>query len=67
MTLVMTSLPLARVFQRLFIFSLVSASCWLAEIRQLSLKLSTAKYSVKTELKETRLKLLKTSRVVISW
>ena len=35
-TLVMTSLPLARVFQCLFTFALVSASRWLAEIWQLS-------------------------------
>ena len=32
----MTSLPLARVFQCLFTFALVSASRWLVEIRQLS-------------------------------
>ena len=36
MTLVMTSLLLARVFQPLFTFALVSASRWLAEIWQLS-------------------------------
>ena len=36
MTLVMTSLPLALVFQCLFIFALVSAWCWLTEIWQLS-------------------------------
>ena len=33
MTLVMTSLPVARVFQCLFTFALVSASRWLAENR----------------------------------
>ena len=36
MTLVMTSLPLALVFQCLFIFALVSAWRWLTEIWQLS-------------------------------
>ena len=36
MTLAMTSLPLARVFQPLFTFALVSTSRWLAEIWQLS-------------------------------
>ena len=36
MTLAMTSLPLARVFQPLFTFALVSTSPWLAEIWQLS-------------------------------
>ena len=36
MTLVMTSLPLARVFRCLFTFALISASHWLAEIWQLS-------------------------------
>ena len=36
MTLVMTSLPLACVFHRLFAFTLVSASHWLAETWQLS-------------------------------
>ena len=35
MTLVMTSLPLAHVFQCFFTFMLVSTSCWLAEIWQL--------------------------------
>ena len=34
--LVMTSLPLARVFQRLFKFAFVSASRWLTEIWQLN-------------------------------
>ena len=36
MTVVMTSLPLAHVFQCLFTFALVSASRWLAEIWQVS-------------------------------
>ena len=36
MTLVMTSLSLARVFQCMLTFALVSASRWLAEIWQLS-------------------------------
>ena len=36
MTLVMTSLPFARVFQCLFTFALVSSSRWLAEIWRLS-------------------------------
>ena len=36
MTLVMTSLPLGRVFQCLLSFALVSTPCWLAEIWQLS-------------------------------
>ena len=36
MTLVMTSLPLAHVFQCLVTFVLVSALCWLVEIWQLS-------------------------------
>ena len=36
MTLLMTSLPLACVFQCLFIFALISAWCWLTEIWQLS-------------------------------
>ena len=36
MTLVLTSLPLARVFQCLFTFALVWASRWLVEIWQLS-------------------------------
>ena len=46
MTLVMTSLPLAPVFQCLFTFVLVSASRWLAEIWQLSRRGTTGKLEV---------------------
>ena len=46
MTLVMTSLPLARVFQCLFTFALVSASRWLAEIWQLSRRGATGELEV---------------------
>ena len=41
MTLEMTSLPLARVFQCLFSFALVSASRWLTKIWQLSRRRAT--------------------------
>ena len=41
MTIVMVSLPLAHVFQCLFTFALISASCWLAEIWQLSQLVAT--------------------------
>ena len=47
MTLVMTSLPLAHAFQCLFTFALVSASCWLAEIWQLSWQGATGKLEAK--------------------
>ena len=46
MTLVMTSLHLARVFQRLFTFAPVSASRWLVEIWQLSWRAATGELEV---------------------
>ena len=42
----MTSLPLARVFQSLFTFALVSASRWLVKIWQLSRKGATGELEV---------------------
>ena len=49
MTLVMMSLPLARVFQCLFTFALVSTSRWLAEIWQLSQRETTEELEVEFE------------------
>ena len=57
MTLVMTSLPLARVFQCLFTFALVSASRWLAEIWQLSRKGATGELEVEFKFQRRRRKL----------
>ena len=51
MTSVMTSLPLARIFQCLFIFALFSASRWLAEIWQLSRRGATGKLEVDFKFK----------------
>ena len=51
MTLVMTSLPLARVFQCSFTFALVSASCWLAEIWQLIRRGATGELEVRRSCK----------------
>ena len=48
--LVMTSLPLARVFQCLFTFALVSTLCWLAEIWQLSRQGATGELKVEFKL-----------------
>ena len=52
MTLVMTSLPLARVFQCLFTFALVSASRLLAEIWQLSRREATGKLKVDSNFRD---------------
>ena len=52
MTLVMTSLPLARVFQCLFTFALVSASRWLAEIWQLSRRGATGELEAEFKFRE---------------
>ena len=46
MTFVMTSIPMARAFQRLFTFALVSALCWLVEIWQLSQRGATGELEV---------------------
>ena len=57
MTLVMTSLPLARVFQWLFTFALVSAWSWLAEIWQLSRRGATGELEVEFKLHRCSCKL----------
>ena len=57
MTLVMTSLPLARVFQCLFTFALVSASRWLAEIWQLSRRGATGELEVEFKFQRRSCKL----------
>ena len=48
--MVMTSLPLERVFQCLFTVALVSASCWLSEIWQLSGRGTTGKLEVEFKI-----------------
>ena len=55
--LVMTSLPLARVFQYLFTFPFVSASRWLAEIWQLSRQRATGELEVEFEIQRRSCKL----------
>ena len=50
MTLVMTTLPLARVFQCLFTFALVSGSCWLSKIWQLSRRGTTGELEVEFKI-----------------
>ena len=57
MTLVMTWLPLARAFQCLFTFVLVSASHWLAEIWQLSRRQATGKLEVEFKFQRRSCKL----------
>ena len=57
MTLVMMSLPLARVFQCLFTFALVSASHWLAEIWQLSQRETTEELEVEFKFQRRSCKL----------
>ena len=57
MTLVMTSLPLARVFQCLFTFALVSAWRWLAEIWQLSRRGTTGELEVEFKFQRRGCKL----------
>ena len=57
MTLVMKSLPLARVFQCLFTFALVSASRWLAEIWRLSRQGATGKLEVEFKFQRRSCKL----------
>ena len=57
MTFVMTSLPLARVFQCLFTFALVSASRWLAAIWQLSRRGATGELEVEFKFHRRRCKL----------
>ena len=57
MTLEMTSLPLARVFQCLFTFALVSASNWLAEIWQLSRRGATGELEVEFKFQRRSSKL----------
>ena len=56
-TLVMTSLPFARVFQCLFTFALVSSSRWLAEIWQLSRRGATGKLEVELKFQRRSCKL----------
>ena len=58
MTLVMTSLPLARVFQCLLSFALVSTPCWLAEIWQLSWRGATGEVEFKFQRCSRRLSFL---------
>ena len=57
MTLVMTSLPLAPVFQCLFTFALVSTSRWLAEIWQLSRRQATWELEVEIKFQRRSCKL----------
>ena len=57
MTLVMTSLPLARVFQCLFTFALVSAWRWLAEIWQLSWQGTTGELEMEFKFQRRSYKL----------
>ena len=54
MTFVMTSLPLARVFQCLFTFALVSASRWLAATWQLSRRGATGELEVEFKFHRRR-------------
>ena len=55
--IVMTSLPLAHVFQCFFTFTLVSASCWLAEIWQLSRGGATGELEVERKFQRCSCKL----------
>ena len=57
MTLVMTSLPLARVFQCLFTFALVSDPRWLAKIWQLSRRGATGELEVELKFQRCSCKL----------
>ena len=57
MTLVMMSLPLARVFQCLFTFALVSPSRWLSEIWQLSRRGATGELKVEFKFQRRSCKL----------
>ena len=57
MTLVMTSFPLARVFQCLFTFALNSALLWLAEIWQLSRRGATRELEVELKFQKRSCKL----------
>ena len=57
MTLVLTSLPLARVFQCLFTFALVSSSRWLAEVWQLSRQGATGALEVEFKFQRRSCKL----------
>ena len=58
MTLVVTSLTLARAFQCPFTFALVSASRWLAEIWQFSRRGATGELEVEFKFKRHRLQAL---------
>ena len=57
MTQAMTSFPLARVFQWLFTFLLVSASRWLTEIWQLSQRGATGELEVEFQFQNSSCKL----------
>ena len=57
MTLIMTSLPLQRVFQCLFTLALVSASRWLVEIWQLSRRGATGELEVEFKFQKRSCKL----------
>ena len=57
MTLVVTSLPLARVFQCLFTFALVLASRWLVEIWQLNRQGATGELEVEFNFQRRSCKL----------
>ena len=57
MTLAMTSFLLARVFQWLFTFALVSASRWLTEIWQLSQRGATGELEVEFQFQNSSCKL----------
>ena len=57
MTLIMTSLPLPRVFQCLFTLALVSASRWLVEIWQLSRRGATGELEVEFKFQKRSCKL----------
>ena len=57
MTLIMTSLPLACIFQFLFTFALVSASRWLVEIWQLSRRGATGELEVEFKFRRRSCKL----------
>ena len=57
MTFVMTSLPLARVFQYLVTFTFVSASRWLPEIWQLSRPETTGELEVEFKSQKSSCKL----------
>ena len=56
-TLIMTSLPLACIFQFLFTFALVSASRWLVEIWQLSRRGATGELEVEFKFRRRSCKL----------